>query len=632
MTAMRTATTVGLACVAGLSMACAKTKLDDSRHPTGSQSMVTSTDRSALYVANLYNDSVSRIDLSTQRVEEIAVGSEPTRITRAKDRVFVTLRGERNLAVLNETASGLVFERAVTLGAEPYAVIAPEDGKKVYVSVSQGGEVVELDPVSLAVERRWQIDGEPRWMAIHPSGKHLYVGSAMKPILSTIDVDSGEVVITEMPNLDFGGSNRPARITGDPAVSPDGQFIAVPTLHLDHEQPIDDESLPPPGGYYGGRFGPSVTTMPVEEGTPNVGSAVVNAVPQNGKYPGYPASATWSPNGEELWVTVEGAGGVVAMDMRNPENESSIFEAVFVGTDDGVVDGAARSLTFRPSVETSAASGTRAVVFTEDDVAFSHGFIDREVRAVPVGAVRDGMDSAQAIAFATPEWVLPTSNSMSLEVAPQPLSPELAEGLHLFYSTTDERVSSGGSGLSCATCHSEGRDDGLSWTFLRGKRQTPSLAGEVSATEPVRWEGDRVTVEEDAAMTSRDAMGGLGMSTAELANLAQFIDFIRDVDIERGDMSDPAILRGKAIFEREDVGCADCHNGARLTDNQTYSMYGVNVQTRSLVGLKATAPYLHDGSAPTLADVVEMATGPMGDTTMLSESEKRDLIRYLETL
>lgn len=633
MTVMRHFPIFGLAATAGLASACAKTALDDSRYPTGSQTMVTSSDHRALYVANVLTDSVSRVDVQAGTATEIAVGSEPTRIARAGDRVFVTLRGERKLAVMRETASGLSLETTVAVGAEPYGVIAPEDGKRLYVTVSQTGEVLQMDPVSLEVLKRWPIEAEPRWIAVHPSGKQVYVASAMQPILTVIDTDSGEASRVRIANIDFGGSTRPARITGDPAVSPDGQYVAVPTLHLDHEQPIDDESLPPPGGYYGGRFGPTVTLIPVGEGRADVVNSVLVSLPQGGDLLGYPSSVTWSPSGEELWVSIEGAGGVMAVDMTQPKNDSSIFEAFFVGTDDGVVDGSVRSLTFKPTVSTIAPRGTRGVAFIDDARAFAYGFIDRSVYELPTADVRADIKTASSQAFSVPKTVVLTPGALQVETAPQSLTPELAEGLHLFYSTTDSRVSAGGSGLSCATCHFEGRDDGLSWTFLRGKRQTPSLAGQVSLTEPVRWEGDRVTVEEDAAMTSRDAMGGKGMDEGELANIAGFIDWIRDVDLERPSTQDPAVLRGQAIFERNDVGCASCHNGPRLTNNQTYAMFGINVQTRSLVGLKATAPYMHDGAAATLADVVQMAqSGAMGDTSMLAPAEKADLIRYLESL
>jgi cytochrome c peroxidase len=82
------------------------------------------------------------------------------------------------------------------------------------------------------------------------------------------------------------------------------------------------------------------------------------------------------------------------------------------------------------------------------------------------------------------------------------------------------------------------------------------------------------------------------------------------------------------------VACGTCHNGPRLTDNQLYPMFGMaQVKTRSLVGVAASAPYLHDGSAPTLRAVLEQSRyGVMGNTGALSEDEMRALERYLESL
>ena len=53
----------------------------------------------------------------------------------------------------------------------------------------------------------------------------------------------------------------------------------------------------------------------------------------------------------------------------------------------------------------------------------------------------------------------------------------------------------------------------------------------------------------------------------------------------------------------------------------------------SQVGIAASAPYLHDGSAQTLEDVVLSARdGAMGYTGGLSEREIQALVAYLETL
>jgi cytochrome c peroxidase len=53
-------------------------------------------------------------------------------------------------------------------------------------------------------------------------------------------------------------------------------------------------------------------------------------------------------------------------------------------------------------------------------------------------------------------------------------------------------------------------------------------------------------------------------------------------------------------------------------------------RTTPLRGLWQHPPYFHDGSAATLADVVEHYDGVRG--LNLTEAERRDLVEYLKTL
>ena len=74
--------------------------------------------------------------------------------------------------------------------------------------------------------------------------------------------------------------------------------------------------------------------------------------------------------------------------------------------------------------------------------------------------------------------------------------------------------------------------------------------------------------------------------------------------------------------------------GERLTDNGFHPMAGLSsVNTPTLTGIGASAPYLHDGSARTLADVVEQADAiGMGRTSHLTAAERSDLVAYLRSL
>jgi cytochrome c peroxidase len=110
-----------------------------------------------------------------------------------------------------------------------------------------------------------------------------------------------------------------------------------------------------------------------------------------------------------------------------------------------------------------------------------------------------------------------------------------------------------------------------------------------------------------------------------------------------------AIERGTAVFQRPDVGCARCHVPPRYTNSSldagSFFLHDVGTgnpleqngsafDTPSLRMVSSTAPYLHDGSAPTLLDV--LTTRNRGDlhgrTSHLSVSEISDLIAFLGSL
>ncbi len=128
-------------------------------------------------------------------------------------------------------------------------------------------------------------------------------------------------------------------------------------------------------------------------------------------------------------------------------------------------------------------------------------------------------------------------------------------------------------------------------------------------------------------------MGGGGVDPDQAADIAAYIDSTALPVVPRtpGPTDGPD---GAEIFFRPEVGCGTCHSGGQYTDNKSYAMFGeTSVNTPPLLGIARTAPYLHDGSAATLADVVERSTtGEMGDTSMLTAAEKAALVDFLRQL
>jgi hypothetical protein len=124
----------------------------------------------------------------------------------------------------------------------------------------------------------------------------------------------------------------------------------------------------------------------------------------------------------------------------------------------------------------------------------------------------------------------------------------------------------------------------------------------------------------------------------------------------RGSYAADAAERGKDVF-RNQARCASCHRGPTLTDvlknvfrgrdgeTQPFLHDPANVgqdpryaqrtatgqyRTTPLRGLQQHPPYFHDGSAPTLAAVVDHYVKLFGLT--LTAGQKADLVEYLKSL
>jgi hypothetical protein len=264
----------------------------------------------------------------------------------------------------------------------------------------------------------------------------------------------------------------------------------------------------------------------------------------------------------------------------------------------------------------------------------------------------------------------------------EPLDPVAAAGRKLFYTAHRDGLSGG---LACSGCHPEGRDDGHVWheidrstvpaanragmaprIFVGGDgtvevgglpRQTPMLAGRLASPGPYGWLG------QDADLPARIATGATlhrwsdwapatfnGPIKRQRADLTIAIEriarFVRTglVPPPRGDSPPTAVeLRGKTLFESRDVGCAACHVGddglpamvvklAKLPRRVGFDDEDAPLKVPSLRFVSGTPPYLHDGSAATLSELVERNGDRMGHTEQLSAEDRAALVAYLETL
>ena len=300
---------------------------------------------------------------------------------------------------------------------------------------------------------------------------------------------------------------------------------------------------------------------------------------------------------------------------------------------------------------------------------------------------------ANSIAFATEPLAIPDSYDIEYPEDEPPQEREVLLGKVLFFDT----LLSGNKTMSCATCHNPelGFGDGLKHSFGANgrqlKRHTPHLYNLAWASS-LFWDGRAETLEQQSLMpiANPDEMdlnleelitrikankwyrdefsavyGEEGISLWSISSgLASFMRSIvvKNSPFDKYLAGDTAALsekqlRGKVVFEGK-AKCTSCHDGANLTDDSFHSLgvatndkvrgehlkdnsMNFRVKTPGLRNVALTAPYMHDGSQPTLQSVIKFyneggGKGPNLDPLIkpleLNEKEVSDLLAFLHAL
>ena len=300
-------------------------------------------------------------------------------------------------------------------------------------------------------------------------------------------------------------------------------------------------------------------------------------------------------------------------------------------------------------------------------------------------AVVDVTESAAGVTAVVEPSVIPT-------LAADPMPANLRLGQHLFNSAnSDEYPITSNHWASCTTCHLEGRSDAVTWRFGQGPRDTPSNAGGVLHTGFLLRTADRNSVVDYWQTIDAEQGGDFNADQASQLPLLQAIMHYVNHAIPypvppTADAATVALeQQGATIFHQSH--CDNCHAGTWMTDsgagNATLDLAGpvsdveavggvllhdvgtcvtapfadqphatingypraaCNFDTPTLRGLSDSAPYLHDGSAATLEDAVNIMmqgvdrnggvhNDPAGRDVplQLSASDMQALVAYLRS-
>jgi len=518
------------------------------------------------------------------------------------------------------------------LPAAPHGIAHVPGSERMLVACAGSGQVVDLDTATRRVRGHLDLFDDPlgprpslRELAVSPDGSTAvlprWLGSDDQGLVYILDV--AELTLRETvslakdpgPDTNFSGRGVPNTLSGV-AFSPDGRRVAVPGSkpNIDRGLARDGRALDPDN---------TVRTLiaQLDLGQGEIPEVRLDLDDHEGA-----VAATYGPWGDLLFIVTRGSNRVDVHDA---------FSGLKVG---GFAAGLA----------------PEDIALDDEGRAWVHDTLDRTLTVVDVSGLLDGTDAASPAIATQPA------------LTEEPLSPELLLGKRLFHNASARDLSQDGY-ISCATCHPDGGHDGRTWDFTdrgEGVRNTTDLRGRAgTAHGPVHWTGNFDEIQ-DFENDIRLHFGGAGLMSdtdfadgrqdplgAPKAGLSERLDalaaYVTSLDTfprsphrdEDGGWTEDG-LRGRAIFDR--LGCADCHAGDILTDSPDRERHDVGtltdasgqrlggpldgIDTPTLHGLHASAPYLHDGSAATVREVLDNEAH-MG--TRLSDRQKDRLAAFL---
>jgi DNA-binding beta-propeller fold protein YncE len=543
--------------------------------------------------------SLIKTDKAGKNIAQVAIGREAGLLTydAVSGVAYVADRKGDKIAVVKVGAK-LEVTTTWKTPVEPYGVALSPDRKMLLVSTIADRTMVAYDVTTGTEKWRTALGREPRGLAIAPDGSR-----ALVAYLTTGTVDQIDLVETHRAEhiaLSNTAAARRCRHCGNDgdgfarasfAVTFMGEHQAV--VPFQREVPIQQKDGGERTGSYGGGFESPVTHQLAFLGLGNGHTTQITAqISQH-----QPRALAWDQAHDALYIAGMGTDSILQV-----KNASQV----------GITEGLTASLTTGKQK-----CGPDGVAITADGNVLVWCSFTRNVERV------DFVDAKGTLATAT-----------KMNPGPALVASAMSDKQHLgmvLFHSAEPQISQRG-GLACATCHPDNRTDGLSWRIDKHELQTPILAGRVTGTGPFKWDGTDATLKDSMTSTMK-RLGGFGLDKAQTDSLVAYVEGLSTVRAPSRDAT--AVARGKKVFDGE-AGCRSCHDGASYADGERHKLAGTlpESDTPSLLGLAASAPYFHDGSAATLEALLRDrgAVHGMADTTKLSDQQVNDLTAFLETL
>jgi DNA-binding beta-propeller fold protein YncE len=628
-----------------------------------------------LLIAAEDHDELLVVDRETREVKDrISVGDGPTHvITLPSGVAVVSNRYGHTLSVVDMTQ--MKVTQTITVGVEPIGMTSL-GGSRIAVALAGEEALAIVDIDAGTIEKKIDLGTKDPRAVAKTTRDGILVSHLGTGVLSRVDVETGLVTTLDMTTTnEFGPTVFPNHLRSL-TVSPDGETVLIAHSQSNADTvraPIDEGGFDEFGGgggncgYSGcatelGAVVPAITEVQVSTGeiiVPIRAEPETTNADMNGGMAreadcfdcGFGVSSAPNPpsflnpfesrftglslNNPTAVAAIDGERGLLVVHAGT--KNAVILRRPLRGTADDVVGYV--QLGNGASAVTLTSDGSRAYVWNQFDASITEIEIPKlDARSdTPSRFAQNGTTASSEEFKAVAEF-----DATTTALVEDALPTDASLGRKLFHDATDARISRNHA-ISCASCHPDGRTDGRTWQFTFGPRNTPQLGGSILDTAPFHWPGDVTTHRELNNMTVLAFMGGAGLDVESMDAIGAFIDTIRAAPSRTvlAETLPEAVERGRALFLDPSVGCTNCHNGTHFTDNRNWDIGSqaafndiTSFQTPVLHGLSRSAPYLHDGSAPTLRALVDnwVATDRMGTGSHLTRAELDDLVAYLDTL
>ncbi|MEW7290074.1 PKD domain-containing protein [Aquimarina sp. 2304DJ70-9] len=606
--------------------------------PTQSGPITVDSANRIVWSVNPDNNTVTLVNADNLNIiKEVPVGKDPVNIALDSiGKAWVTCRDSDEVYILN-TDGSLATKIVLPRGSNPYGIVFTPDGSRGFVSAFGSGQIMEVSPVTNTIKTTLDVGPTPRALAITSDGNKLLVtrfispdsaGQVWEVNLNTFTLNTTILLALDDFTVDNGNEGR-----GLP------NYVAGITIHPDNTSAW---SVAKKDNILRGlaRDGKPLTF----DNAVRTAISSINLTTSQEELTkrldidnhGQPSSALYSPTGNYLFVTMQGNNRIVVID---PKRGLELLKKD--------VGKAPQGLAIDPTT----------------DRVFVKNFMDRSISVFDASdMIKTGSNTLKTIATIT-------------TVSTETLSPVVLKGKQIFYDASDLRMGTDGY-ISCVSCHSDGTQDGRTWDFTdrgEGLRNTISLVGRAGTGHGrVHWSANFDEVQDfendirfhfngqgfmsDADFNKGTTALSLGDpkkgKSADLDALAAYIESLNKFDPSPYRNANGSLTAdgaaGKSLFA--DLKCASCHSGEAFTDSQTGKMHDVGTITsnsggrlgKKLLALDvptikdvwATGPYLHDGSAKTLADVFtnHNANNAHGVTSTLSAMQMKQLEAYLKQI